>query len=216
MKFQDDFIKSIIDIYHNICENSKGINHIRRMRYDILRIIAGSRRGKKLFGFDGDAVRPTSDRVRENLFNIIAAYVHDASVLDLFGGTGALSAEALSRGAKHALICDNADSSIELIRRNIRALEFEDCTKVVKTDAISFLKRNTEVFDIIFLDPPYNQGLLSAAVKLIAKGGMLSKDGVIVAESGGEDVDTPSGLELIKDRKYGKTSIKCWVLADAD
>ena len=179
-----------------------------------MRIIAGSRRGKKLFGFDGDAVRPTGDRVRENIFNIIAAYITGASVLDVFGGTGALSVEALSRGAERALICDIADDSVDLIRRNVRVLEFGDSARIIKTDALAFLKRNTEVFDVIFLDPPYNQGMISSALELIADGGMLTRNGIIVAESGGEEIAVPQGFELIKDRKYGKTYIKCWVLAD--
>ena len=118
-----------------------------------MRIISGSRRGRKLLDFDGDLIRPTTDRVKESIFNLIQDYVEDSLVLDLFGGSGALSLEALSRGARGAVIVDCDRRSIDLIEKNIALTGFSENTCVVLSDAAEYLKNTEKVFDIVFLDP---------------------------------------------------------------
>lgn len=175
---------------------------------ECLRIIGGSKRGLKLIGFEGDSVRPTTDRVKENIFNIIAPYVTDASTLDLFGGTGALSIEALSRGARKAVVCDVAESSLSIIRTNLAKAEFSAAAQVVKADAVQYISATDESFDIIFIDPPYNTDLLEKALAAIAKNPRICPDGIIVCERDYEkELPNLSGLDVVKDKKYGRVQI---------
>ncbi len=115
-----------------------------------MRVIAGIRRGLKLCDFDGDAIRPTTDRVRENIFNIISPYVTDADVLDMFAGTGAFSIEAISRGARSAVLCELSEKSSLLARKNISKAAFEGKCRVEIGDSIDYLNRAGKQFDIIF------------------------------------------------------------------
>lgn len=173
-----------------------------------MRVVAGIRRGKKLAGFDGDSIRPTSDRVKENIFNIICAYIPGATVLDLFSGSGALAVEALSRGAKHATLVDSAAASIEVMRKNTADTDFVDYCDIIRSDALEFLRQNRQQFDVIFLDPPYNTGLLAAALELIAKHDTLFDDGIVVVERDDvQDLALPDGLTIQKDRRYGRTVV---------
>lgn len=121
-----------------------------------MRVIAGMRRGMKLAEFEGSDVRPTTDRVKENIFNIISPYVPDAKVLDMFSGTGALSIEAVSRGAERAVLCELSDSSAKIVKKNLERADFGDKCTLVLGDSIAYAKKTAEKFDIIFLDPPYN------------------------------------------------------------
>lgn len=173
-----------------------------------MRIISGTRRGHKLLEFEGMKIRPTTDRVRESMFNLICDWVYGAKVLDLFGGSGALSMEALSRGAKGAVICDNNNESIDLIKRNAEALRFLKETDIKKISAQSYLENSDESFDIIFLDPPYNKGIIAPVIELIVSKGLLLEDGIIVLES--DHIDEHGefdGLDIIKQRRYGRTYI---------
>ncbi len=173
-----------------------------------MRVIAGSKRGTKLCGFEGDSVRPTTDRVKENIFNIIAPYVSGAQVLDLFAGTGALAVEALSRGAGGAVLCDSSGASLKLVRENLERTGFAHAAQVVRSDAVLYLKQCGRQFDIIFLDPPYNTGLLEAAMRQIAESGVLSESGIVLAERDGAQPDIATeGLALVKEKKYGRTHI---------
>lgn len=174
----------------------------------VLRIISGTRRGRKLFEFDGMDIRPTTDRVRESLFNLIQDYIAEARVLDLFGGSGALSFEALSRGAKSVVICDIDKRSLELIKKNAVALRFEDKVTVVAQAAEQYTKGTREKFDVIFLDPPYNKGYISPILSAITQGDILSDNGIIVLESDNTDEHGEVyGLDILKQRKYGRTYI---------
>lgn len=173
-----------------------------------MRIISGSRRGRKLLSFDGDLIRPTTDRVKESIFNLIRDYVEDSSVLDLFGGSGALSLEALSRGAKSAVIVDYDKRSVDLIEKNIGITGFSENTRVIKSDASEYLEKTDEVFDIIFLDPPYNKGYVLPVLSVIFQRRILSEDGIAVLESDFKDEhgEVP-GFDILKQRKYGRTFI---------
>lgn len=172
-----------------------------------MRIIAGSRKGHKLMEFDGMKVRPTTDRVKESMFNLIQDYIAGGTILDLFAGTGALTFEALSRGACRAVCTDIDINSINIIRKNADALNFANL-EIVNKDAQSYIKSSAEKFSVIFLDPPYNKGFIKPVVEDILKYSLLDDNGIIVLESDSVDEhDEISGLEIIKQRKYGRTYI---------
>ena len=175
-----------------------------------MRVISGSARGLKLESPDGDKTRPTLDRVKEALFSMLFPYLNGAEVLDLFAGTGALGIEALSRGADKSCFVDNSKDAIRVINSNVSAARFVDSSTVLKTDAIEFLKNCDQKFDIIFLDPPYANGLYEASVNLISENKILKKDGLIVIE---QDLDAPSmntfgdAFAVFKEKKYGRVGI---------
>ena len=123
-----------------------------------MRVISGTARGKKLNSLAGLETRPTLDRVKEALFNILQFNIKEASVLDLFSGSGALAIEALSRGAKQAVVCDNSNKAIKIIKENLEATRLIEKTEIINKDYIEALKKlnkESKKFDIIFLDPPY-------------------------------------------------------------
>lgn len=175
-----------------------------------MRIIAGSARGRRLKAPKGRALRPTAARVKEALFDILQHELSGAKVLDLFAGTGNLTVEALSRGAVEAILVDASAQSARTIRENLRRLDLTDCAKVLITPvsrAMRLLGGRRETFDIIFLDPPYDQGLVEKTIRMIARNGLLRNSGSLVAEhSVREAVSTRyDGLELSDQRRYGDT-----------
>ncbi len=173
-----------------------------------MRIISGARRGHKLLEFEGMDIRPTTDRVKESMFNLIQQNISEAKVLDVFCGSGALTFEALSRGANSAVCIDKDKRSVDIIRKNAKTLNYEDKCEILNTDSMEYLDRCSEKFDIIFLDPPYNKGFIEPVLDIIAKRGILEDEGIIVLES--DDTDFCSdveGLERIKQRKYGRTYV---------
>lgn len=173
-----------------------------------MRIISGKCRGQRLAEFDTMDIRPTTDRVRESLFNLISDYVMDANVLDLFGGSGALSLESISRGALYGTICDIDKRAIKLITHNAEQLRVADRMNILNKSAEQFLDENKNSFDIIFLDPPYNKGIIAPTIEQIMKTNALSQDGIIVLESDNTDEHGEfSGLMVLKQRKYGRTYI---------
>jgi 16S rRNA (guanine966-N2)-methyltransferase len=173
-----------------------------------MRIISGIRRGHKLHEFQGKDIRPTTDRVKEALFNLIQAYVPQARVLDMFAGSGALSFEAISRGASFAVLVDSDKRSVELIKKNIDELKFHDMCKVMEESCFSFAENCTDKFDIIFLDPPYNKGFIEPALSTIVKNKLLSENGIIVLESDSTDFKSEfKDIEMIKQKRYGRTFI---------
>lgn len=173
-----------------------------------MRIISGSRRGHRLFEFKGQDIRPTTDRVKEAIFSMIAGYIPDAQVLDMFAGSGALSFEMISRGAAHAVLTDKDKRSVEVIKRNIEALGFESVCDVVNTSCFDWLRQNTQKFDVIFLDPPYNKGFIEESLDAIVKADALSADGIIVLESDNTDFRSEfPGLAMWKQKRYGRTYI---------
>lgn len=158
--------------------------------------------------FEGNSIRPTTDRVKESVFNLIQDFIPGARVLDMFGGSGALSLEALSRGALSATVIDADKNSVAVIKKNIELTSFEKETKVLCQKAESFAEASKESFDIIFLDPPYNKGFVVPVLSTISKRGMLSENGIAVLESDyRDDHGEIEGLEILKQRKYGRTYI---------
>ncbi|MGN0148803.1 MAG: 16S rRNA (guanine(966)-N(2))-methyltransferase RsmD [Clostridia bacterium] len=180
-----------------------------------MRIISGIRRGHKLIEFEGEDIRPTTDRVKESIFNIIQSYVPDAAVLDMFCGSGALSFEALSRGAKKAVCIDLDKRSVAVIKRNAEALKFTDKCEIINISCFDYMARAKEKFDIIFLDPPYNKGFIEPVLKGIVEHNLLEKEGIIVLESDNTDYhEEIPGLKLLKQRRYGRTYITIYSTID--
>ena len=147
-----------------------------------MRVITGTARGRKLKELSGMETRPTTDKVKESIFNIIQFDIEGRRVLDLFAGTGQLGIECLSRGAASAVFVDRRADAVKLIRENLRLTELEDRARVVAGDSMEYLKSIREPFDIIFLDPPYAAGLLEPAIAHIAKFDILAPHGIIAAE----------------------------------
>jgi len=172
-----------------------------------MRVIAGQARGVVLKTPDGMKTRPTADRVKEALFSIIHFDVPGARVLDLFGGSGQLGIEALSRGAASAVFVDESDAACKLIKENLKRTKYQDVARVVRSDYLTFLKNVREKFDIILLDPPYAEIFLENSLKMITEIDILQSGGIIVTERPvGKDLDVDfPGYARSKEYKYGKT-----------
>ena len=172
-----------------------------------MRVITGKARGVALKTPDGMLTRPTADRVKEALFSILNFDIPGAGVLDLFGGTGQLGIEALSRGARHAVFVDAREDACELIRENLRRTKLEGEGRVVRSDYLDYLNRCPDQYNIIFLDPPYGEDFLETALKRITEIDILQSDGIIVTERplGKELPMEFDGYTRSRDYKYGKT-----------
>jgi 16S rRNA (guanine966-N2)-methyltransferase len=175
-----------------------------------MRVIGGERKGRRLLVPKGQAVRPTAARVKESLFNILPHDFTGMKVLDLFAGTGNLSIEALSRGAAKAVLVDTSTRSATTIRENLRRLGLTAGTEVWVAPAPRALKslaKRGEIFDMIFLDPPYDHGLVEPSLKLLARGALLSDTGTVVAEHSAREAVSPryDSLVLNDQRRYGDT-----------
>jgi len=171
-----------------------------------MRVITGKARGIQLKTPEGMLTRPTADRVKEALFSIINFDIPGAKVLDLFGGTGQLGIEALSRGAASAVFVDVREESCKLIRENLKRTKLEQDAKVIRSDYLDYLSRCREQYNIIFLDPPYAEVFLENAIKRITEIDILQSDGIIVAERplGKELPWEFEGYTRSRDYKYGK------------
>jgi 16S rRNA (guanine966-N2)-methyltransferase len=178
-----------------------------------MRIVGGRLKGRVLKGPTSNAIRPTSDRLRETLFNILAhAYgdpVDGARVIDLFSGTGALAFEALSRGAAFAQLVDESDAARSLIRANTDALGLDGAAKYVRKDARKLGNAPPDgAFTLAFLDPPYGLGLAAPALNSLAVGSWLSQGALVVVEESAEaDIPLPAGFSLIETRRYDDTQL---------
>ena len=174
-----------------------------------MRVISGSAKGTVLFSPKGDSTRPTSDFVKENLFNIIQNNLHDAVFLDLFAGTGAIGIEALSRGAKHAVFVDASQKCISLIERNLEKTRVRGRAALIKADAVTAVgKLKESKFDIVFLDPPYSKNLSQAALHALVEYKLLADDGCIVLETAKTE-ETPiiEGLGVFREKIYSGTKL---------
>lgn len=172
-----------------------------------MRIIGGKFRSRVLAEFAGENVRPTSDRAREALFNILALKIYGARVLDLFAGSGALGLESLSRGAKEAVFNDCAKDSVAILKKNLNALKIPvggEEAKVYNLDYLTCLEQVKGQFDLIFLDPPYRFDYGKKALEKIAQKGLLSENGIAMYESDRSFDGEISGLIKYDERKYGK------------
>lgn len=177
-----------------------------------LRIIGGDLKGKKLHSVADTKIRPTADRLREAIFNIISFRVRGAIVLDLFAGTGALGIEALSRGAESAVFIDTSRKVLSLIQRNIKSCALGSRAKIVKWDIINnlnCLSPTDRAFDLVFMDPPYNKSLIKASLFNLHRSNSLVKDAhIIVEHSPSEPIpENNPAFKFTDQRKYGKTLV---------
>lgn len=173
-----------------------------------MRIVGGKYRSRILADFAGEVVRPTSDRVKESLFNILSLKIYGARVLDLFSGSGALGLECLSRGAKEVVFNDVAKDSVSILKKNLNALKIPVNgaeAKVLCYDYLACLDMQYGQFDLVFLDPPYRFDYGEKALEKVAKKGLLTENGIAVYERDRPFVGEIDGLVKYDERKYGKT-----------
>lgn len=177
-----------------------------------MRVITGSARGAKLQTLEGLATRPTSDRVKEAVFNIIQFDIEGRRVLDLFAGSGQLGIEALSRGASYGVFVDQSAEAVKVIKANLKKVKFDQKATVLQSDYLRYLSSCSEKFDIIFLDPPYAQSHLENALQKISEIDILSEGGIIICERPREKVMPAVVGDLIcsKDYCYGKTAVNLY------
>ncbi len=170
-----------------------------------LRIIGGEWRGRKLRFPDVEGLRPTTDRVRETLFNWLAPVIHGARCLDLFAGSGALGLEALSRGASAVNFVDTSGQVMRSLKENLALLKDKRAT-LQQVDALAYLRGEPQRFDVVFLDPPFRQGLLQPCLEQLCQGGWLAQNGRIyieVEQELGEPV-MPYGWEMVRRKTAGQ------------
>lgn len=176
-----------------------------------MRIITGKAKGLKLKTPAGNSTRPTSDRVKESLFSVLAGIINFyevGKVLDIFAGTGALGLESLSRGAKSAIFIDKATTN--LISENVRRAKFEECCKILRGDFEKFIKKLSAEnlqFDLIFSDPPYNKGLSQKTLELVGEFNLMSSEGILIIEHGAEEnLLSPEIFRQKRKLIYGNTT----------
>ena len=180
-----------------------------------MRIISGKAKGHRLRVIRRNSVRPTSDRVRESIFNILASRVQDAQVLDLFAGTGSLGMEALSRGAHSALFIDSNESLVKVIKENLGKLGFEESCQVWRASCFGAMEKISQSgsrFDLIFSDPPYRKALTEVVLRALDRWNLLSDGGLIVTEtSKGEELPEKAyNFTACSERVYGDTKVVFW------
>lgn len=178
-----------------------------------MRVISGIAKGTILYSLDGNTTRPTLDRVKEALFNIIQNNIYNAYVLDLFAGSGSLGIEALSRGANKAIFCDKSNNAIEIIKKNIEKTHIENKSQLIKQNykkALQMLEGKYK-FDLIFIDPPYADNIAVDAVSEIIEKDLLSEDGIIILETDDEERELKNldniDINVYDLRKYGRVKL---------
>ena len=172
-----------------------------------MRVITGIARGKRLVAPDGNDVRPTSDKVKEALFSVLQFDIEGRRILDLFAGSGQLGIEALSRGAESCVFVDNSRASINLVKKNLELTGLFEKAKIVQSDFSSFAAMSRDIFDIVFLDPPYAAGMLTDAIKAVLP--LMSDYGMIICEYPPE-VNIPEeigGFSIYRTYRYGKINV---------
>ena len=174
-----------------------------------MRVITGQARGRKLISPEGYDVRPTTDKVKESIFNIIQFQLADAVVLDLFAGSGQLGIEALSRGAAKAVFVDSSRKSLEVVKKNIELCRFQSVSRTFLGDASAFLRATAEKFDVVFLDPPYHNNLCVTALGLLD--GAVNDDAIIICETQNDEELPESIGRFTVERVYTYSSIKLTV-----
>lgn len=178
-----------------------------------MRIITGKAKGINIKTLEGEATRPTSQRVKEAVFSMLQFDIEGRRVLDLFSGSGQMALEAISRGASFAVMVDRSPEAIKVINDNVVKTKFLDQCEVRREDYVSFLNRyRGEKFDIVFLDPPYASGFYAPALKKLIERDMIKSTSLIVCESDfenifGEDLELASRFEIIKQTGYGRVYI---------
>lgn len=180
-----------------------------------MRIIGGKHRATKLYTLDGLDTRPTLDRVKESLFNILNFDLPNAVVLDLFAGSGALGLEAISRGAKRSVLCDNSPKAIHIIEQNVEKLKSKSEIQIIALDylkTLEKLKQQNEKFDIVFLDPPYQTDFAVKASESIIQNDLLNEDGMIVIETDRKqeivnEINKLDLFDIYDERRYGRVEL---------
>ena len=177
-----------------------------------MRIISGKARGTKLYTLDGTATRPTLDRVKESIFNIIQNDIEDSTVLDLFSGSGAIGLEFLSRGAKRAVLCDNSKDAIKIIKQNVQKTHFEEKAEVYNMEFTKLIERlQKQKFDIIYIDPPYDTDFIKISIEKIIEYKLINEKTKIIVETDDETRILKQiekmDVEITDKRKYGRATI---------
>lgn len=176
----------------------------------MLRIITGTAKGKKLKTLEGEATRPTSERIKEAIFSAIQFDLEERRVLDLFAGSGQMGLEALSRGAASVMFIDSAREAIDIVKENARSVGFFDKSRYLVSDYRNYIRKASgrEKFDLVFIDPPYAMQCCAEAVKKLVESDLLLNGAIVVLESGEEEIDIASldSFEVIKSTHYGKKS----------
>lgn len=172
-----------------------------------LRIIGGEWGGRKLRFADGEGLRPTTDRVRETLFNWLAPRIHGARCLDLFAGSGALGLEALSRGAAEVVFVETNPAAITALKENLALVKAEN-GQIIRGDALAFLRGESRNFNVVFLDPPFRRDLLQPALQLLAENGWLAEDARVYLELESEQPlpELPQGWEVLRSKQAGQVA----------
>lgn len=173
----------------------------------MMRIITGTARGTKLQTLEGEATRPTSERTKESVFSMLQFDIEGRRVLDLFGGSGQMGLEALSRGAASATIVDQSPDAVKIIKANAQKTKLFDRCVILTKDYKAYLKGTKEKFDIIFLDPPYDTNMLAESMRIILEQDMLNYGGTIVLESGKDDIPEYGELTLRRHYKSGRAYV---------
>ncbi len=174
-----------------------------------MRIIAGTAGGRRLFAPAGNHTRPTADRVKEAIFSVLMPYLAQARVLDAFAGSGAMTLEALSRGAGAAVLIDNDRKALSAMKRNIDLCGMTASTRVLAGDVSNILPRLDGAFDLVFLDPPYNRGIITKVEPLLERKGLLAAEAIVVLETAAKTQERFAGAawRLEKESFYGDTAV---------
>jgi 16S rRNA (guanine(966)-N(2))-methyltransferase RsmD len=176
----------------------------------MMRIITGKAKGKKLFTLEGDATRPTSERIKGAIFSAIQFDIEGRRVLDLFAGSGQMGLEALSRGATGATFIDSSREAMEIVKKNAKVTGFFDNGKYIVSDGANYLRKSAgrEKYDLVFIDPPYAMNLCKKSVEALLRYDVLRDGAIVVLESGKEEINLEaepySAFEVIKSTSYGK------------
>jgi 16S rRNA (guanine966-N2)-methyltransferase len=181
-----------------------------------MRVITGDYKGRKLETPVGNDIRPTTDKVKESIFNILMNDIYGKVFCDLFSGTGGLGIEALSRGASRCYFCDSSRDSINLTRQNVKKCGAEERSVIIPADYRRALSRINDKIDVFILDPPYRAGLYENCLQQIDILDLLTKEGIIIAEHGSAD-EMPlrvGGLVKTREKRYGKTKISIYRRVD--
>lgn len=178
-----------------------------------MRIISGTARGTKLYTLEGEHTRPTLDRVKESLFNIIQNDIEDKVVLDLFSGSGAIGLEFASRGAREVYLNDNSKEALEIIKQNIEKTHLSEKIKLYNLNYLKLIQNlNRSNFDIVYLDPPYKTDYIIRALKELLKFKIITEESLIIAETDDkekilEQIQELKKFKILDERKYGRTYI---------
>ncbi len=179
-----------------------------------MRIITGTARGARLATLEGEATRPTAERVKEAVFSMIQFDLMDTTVLDLFAGSGQMGLEALSRGAQKAHFIDRSSDAVDIIKKNAEKTHLIEKSSIFCTDSIDYLKRSKGrcKFDYVFIDPPYGSGLVQESLKLLSDGAMLNDGAWLIVEDETEDIfsgdeELASRFNIERSNRYGRIYI---------